>query len=388
MPPNVTKLSTDNHSIPDVESLQRELDYFYQELLQGHKLGNLGSRGGRGSELESPRPSEPLNEKADAIGGRLFDVREKVGRLEKVVTALVSMQKGMAILLDRLQGKKPSMSTAKDQPSLMNGLNQNQQYSQLILRIREEVRNNVPPASIVLVVNKGDDKLLQLEDREGWHFPQDEQGNYAGYYPADSAAAIAHLEKLRLKGAGFLLIPRTAFWWLDHYQELKTHLDNRYARIPAQDGTCVIFVLQSKPAEPRTNSVPSKDICRQQYIRQIREVVSHVVPPGATVIIVSKGDTDLLKLGGRKGWHFPQDAQGQYEDKYPAGSRAAIDHLETLRDKGAEFFLLPSTAFWWLDLYPDFKSHLENRYPIVARQSNLCFIFAISNKTDPRGTPL
>ena len=76
-----------------------------------------------------------------------------------------------------------------------------------------------------------------------WHFPQAEDGSYAGSYPAESAQAIAHLESLRAKGANFLLIPKPAFWWLQHYAEFKTMLDNRYQFTTSGVDSCVIYDL-------------------------------------------------------------------------------------------------------------------------------------------------
>jgi hypothetical protein len=83
----------------------------------------------------------------------------------------------------------------------------------------------LPPDATVLVVSNGDEELLQLgANRRGWHFPQMEDGTYAGYHPADSAEAIAHFEALREKGSTHILFPKTAFWWLDFYSEFASYL--------------------------------------------------------------------------------------------------------------------------------------------------------------------
>ncbi|HSS51812.1 MAG TPA: hypothetical protein VLX28_22960, partial [Thermoanaerobaculia bacterium] len=115
-------------------------------------------------------------------------------------------------------------------------------YRQGIGPIREVVRRTVPAGSTVLVVSKGDDALLEVEDRKAWHFPRGEDGRYAGYYPADSAAAVAHLEALRGEGAGFLLFPASAFWWLEHYRDFGRHLET-CSRVVHRDDHCLLFVL-------------------------------------------------------------------------------------------------------------------------------------------------
>ena len=90
-------------------------------------------------------------------------------------------------------------------------------YDTLVARVRQLVHDTIPPGATVLVLSKGDDELLRFTDRRGWHFPQSDDGGYAGHYPADSDACIAELERLRQRGADFLVIPETASWWLQHY---------------------------------------------------------------------------------------------------------------------------------------------------------------------------
>ena len=100
------------------------------------------------------------------------------------------------------------------------------------------------------VVSKGDNELLQLDGHHAWHFPQTAGGVYAGCHPKDSADAIQHLAELRTKGAEYLLFPKTAFWWLDHYAELKNQLESRHTLI-CRDDACVIYGLTAS-ADPRS----------------------------------------------------------------------------------------------------------------------------------------
>jgi hypothetical protein len=121
-------------------------------------------------------------------------------------------------------------------------------YADSLPQIREVVRSFIPAEATVLVVSKGDNELLKLEGRQTWHFPRDERGEYAGYYPADSARAIAHLESLIAQGGQFLLFPAAAFWWLEHYHGFQEYLDQHHERI-ATDARCIIFKLSSSPTE-------------------------------------------------------------------------------------------------------------------------------------------
>jgi hypothetical protein len=122
---------------------------------------------------------------------------------------------------------------------------QSTSYRVLTRRIRDLVAQRLPPESRVLVVSRGDDELLRFEGREGLHFPQAENGVYAGHYPGDSREAIAHLEEVRREqGARFLLFPETGLWWLDHYGGLRSHLETCYRRVAFEEGTAVIYSLR------------------------------------------------------------------------------------------------------------------------------------------------
>ena len=60
-------------------------------------------------------------------------------------------------------------------------------------------------------------------------------------------------------------------------------------------------------------------------IERIRVLAADTLPADATVAVVSKGDEELLKLPGRRGWHFPESAPGVYAGHHPAGAPAGRD---------------------------------------------------------------
>ena len=137
---------------------------------------------------------------------------------------------------------------AVDAPDGINGYRpKRNSYPQVRRRIREVVNAELPTGSVVVVVSRGDDNLLQLGSRRGWHFPQTEAGVYAGFYPADSGEAIAHLEEIRRKGADYLLFPSTAFWWLGFYGDFQKYLESHYPCV-CSDPSCLIFQLSTTPA--------------------------------------------------------------------------------------------------------------------------------------------
>ena len=123
-------------------------------------------------------------------------------------------------------------------------------YRHLVDDIRTVVANVVPPGEIVAVVSRGDSALLPTSERPAWHFPEARPGVYAGYHPADSAEAIDALEAARARGAGFFLLPGTAYWWLDHYAGLSAPPGRT---VSLRVSRCPLHRLRRAPARGRSN---------------------------------------------------------------------------------------------------------------------------------------
>jgi hypothetical protein len=126
-----------------------------------------------------------------------------------------------------------------------------------------------------------------------------------------------------------------------------------------------------------------------ELVSRVRAAVTGHVPPGASVLVVSKGDTALVELPGLAAAHFPQDASGAYAGHHPHDSAAATNELEELRRRGAEYLVLPATARWWLDFYGDFAAHLANHGELVADVPDACLIFGLGRAAQPnRDSPV
>ncbi len=125
----------------------------------------------------------------------------------------------------------------------------------------------------------------------------------------------------------------------------------------------------------------------RELVGRVRSLVPRLVPEGATVLVASRGDDELLELSGRRGWHFPRTEDGVWAGHYPADSREAIRHLESLRRRGAGFLLIPRTGLWWLEHYGDFARHLERRYRVVHRDARTCALFDLGGATSGNGPP-
>ena len=139
------------------------------------------------------------------------------------------------------------------------------EYDASIALIREVAERALPQDATVLVVSKGDEQLLELGARAGRHFPSVDGGDFAGFHPPDDAWAIEHLEELRGQGAGYLLFPASAFWWLEHYSRFAEYLQAEYEPVAAEEDACLIFDLGSrssgdtKPADPTMDLIAEAD---------------------------------------------------------------------------------------------------------------------------------
>jgi hypothetical protein len=257
-------------------------------------------------------------------------------------------------------------------------------YGDLVVRIRDAVTSAVPPGATVAVVSRGDDELIRFPGRQGWHFPMTEDGVYAGHYPGDSDEAIEHLEQLRRKGAEYIVFPRTGQWWLAHYAAFADYLRTRYEVVETATEDCVIFALASSGEAQSLDADADLDERYLHLRSEMAAIITSILPVTATVLVVSHGDDDMLRLDGRTAWHFPQTEDGDYAGHHPADDVEAINHLEVLRAAGAEYLVFPGTETWWLQHYAGFRRHLDQRYRRMVNQEEVCIAYDLSDSSARR----
>jgi len=88
--------------------------------------------------------------------------------------------------------------------------------------------------------------------------------------------------------------------------------------------------------------------------------------PGKTVISWSTGDG------------LPGAVYVSFEDQrthYPASGAAAIEEMEQLHSKGAEFLLVPYNSFELFKRYPELKEHLNKHCRLLASEEDICLIY-------------
>jgi GT2 family glycosyltransferase len=107
----------------------------------------------------------------------------------------------------------------------------------------------------------------------------------------------------------------------------------------------------------------------------MREQVERGVPAGATVLVLSRGDSELLRLDGLQARHFPRGADGRYLGHHPADDEEAIALLEAERASGAEYLVIPTAEGWWIEHYAGFAAHLADCSHAEAHVA--CTIYAL-----------
>jgi GT2 family glycosyltransferase len=146
--------------------------------------------------------------------------------------------------------------------------------------------------------------------------------------------------------------------------------------------------LQDAQDAPASDSRSAFSANRRLGYRRLADrvcaAVADAVPPGSSVLVVSRGDRELVRLAECEARHFPQDPGGGYLGHHPRDSKDAIERLENLRAAGAEFLVLPSISYWWLEHYQGFAEHLRRRYPVT--DLDVCSIYRL-DASDSRVVP-
>jgi hypothetical protein len=130
---------------------------------------------------------------------------------------------------------------------------------------------------------------------------------------------------------------------------------------PVQGGRVAALREELAALESRSQALRLQ-LWRGQVVEEVRRAFTRQLPAGRDVLVVSRGDEEIVALGANRGGHFPQSADGAYAGHHPADSGEAIAHLEALCRAGARYLVIPATAAWWLEHYAGFAEHLDARH--------------------------
>jgi glycosyltransferase involved in cell wall biosynthesis len=225
---------------------------------------------------------------------------------------------------------------------------------QMVGRIREVVREQLPSDAIVAVATGGNSELLRLDGRRAWHFPQMEEGGGAGQLFAQGA-----------KGS----IETTA--WIEAGM---TYVFSLYGGPGYSNLLARLLVRGVADPSPIASDQPvPEDSAHEDGV--LLTAFPNPVPageqPGVTNITWSTGD-------GSEGQLYVSSV-GVYAGRDPANSDEALLFLESIKAKGAEYLLIPAKSFWWLADYQEFRERVEAHYRAVVREDNTCIIFHLLN---------
>jgi hypothetical protein len=94
-----------------------------------------------------------------------------------------------------------------------------------------------------------------------------------------------------------------------------------------------------------------------------------LAPPDSPIIVIDGGVFANSFLRGRRAWPF-LERDGQFWGP-PADDATAIAEFERMRAGGADFVAVAWPAFWWLDYYTQFATHLRDRFDVMLENDRL-----------------
>jgi glycosyltransferase involved in cell wall biosynthesis len=115
-------------------------------------------------------------------------------------------------------------------------------------RAIEQVFSVIPEGSMFILIDDtqwgagstlGGRRVLPFIERNGTYWGP----------PANDAAGIAEVERLRAAGASYLIVVQAAFWWFDHYASFTKYLRARF-RLCSASELVIEFDLRSEADEP------------------------------------------------------------------------------------------------------------------------------------------
>lgn len=106
--------------------------------------------------------------------------------------------------------------------------------------MKQELIAELPRGALFILVDGNTLGGLGVGDRTAVPFIE-RNGQYWGA-PANDAAAIQELERLRGEGATFMAFVETSFWWFEYYSAFKTYLETHF-RCRVRTDRLVIFEL-------------------------------------------------------------------------------------------------------------------------------------------------
>lgn len=133
------------------------------------------------------------------------------------------------------------------QAGLEQHLRDNQEQQNRILQALNQIRETTLRGQMVILVNEDQWPCPTIPQRRVLPFLE-RDGHYWGL-PENDAAGIDELERMQKAGAHFIVFAWPAFWWLDHYKGLHSHLRAHYHCVLENDDLKIFELSAGKKTE-------------------------------------------------------------------------------------------------------------------------------------------
>jgi glycosyltransferase involved in cell wall biosynthesis len=141
----------------------------------------------------------------------------------------------------------------------------------------------------------------------------------------------------------------------------------------------LVSLVERLAAEPAPTAGWATTVRRgTAYERSVEELTGwlHDALPGdAAIAVASKGDDNLLELGGRRATHLPGDGTGGYAGYHPASSADLLTELAAWVAHGGDHLVIPATSSWWLEHYSQLPSVLAKDWENLCAPAELGHVF-------------
>jgi hypothetical protein len=164
---------------------------------------------------------------------------------------------------------------------------------------------------------------------------------------------------------------------ITYEQELRDQLTSTHQQLVYRDSevmaTLGVALARHAPGAPAA-------IYYRQLLERVRASIAENLPPEVPVAVASLGDDAMLELDGRQAWHFPPVDTATSFAYSTDDSERLLAEIDALRQAGAQFLLLPASAWSWSYRYPKLNRWIETIYHSVVRDDGVCNIYDLRTK--------
>lgn len=127
--------------------------------------------------------------------------------------------------------------------------------------------------------------------------------------------------------------------------------------------------LSSELSQIIADQLPGLNLGWEERVHLACREIGRFVEPGRDFVLIDSDQWGLAEVGASRAIPLVE-RDGRYWGP-PVDDATAIHEVERARSAGATHLVLGWPAFWWLDHYEEFRRHVEERFPCVARNSSV-----------------